>query len=800
MPGPMELVIILGMLSPVFGIGLPIGLPPGENDPRLLNMAPESCVYATIWAATAQADPDSTNHVERLLAEPELRDVVQHLVDVVRKSTRRVALEQDNRQLGVVADIVPRLATVLFTRPAAVYVESIRSDPDRFDAKAALIVNLGDERMAVERAITRLRRQVVREAELVEIDGKPFAMLRPSQDTPHVTWGIHGDYFILGLGERAVESALARAKTDPPRWLIEVEQRFAIDRRATLTYANVTKLIEAVGGAQGETTRRLMSALGLDGLDTYISATGLDATERVSHSVLAFAGEPRGLFGLIDNEGLAAADLEAIPADALVALAVRVDGRRVIDLVRDVTAQVDERAELAFEEVLQAAEDELGFHVVDDLLASLGDVWRVYTSRGGGGLVMGWTLSVPVRDAAKLARVEKELLTFLKTQLGTDTTIKSRQVKEAHIHSISSRDFGPLMPSWSIHQGRLVFGLFPQAVRADLQHGDRQGLGQRPEVAALLEQDARPAMLTYWDTKDVFEAAYPLFIVTVEGLAGQLNQGGIDIDVGLLPPREVISQHLLPGTSTIRMTDRGIVMESRQTTPAGNLGASLPLVLAAAVPAITSAREASERTQAVNHMKQILLAMLNHESAMQALPAAYNTDANGEPLLSWRVHILPYLDHGDLYEQFHLDEPWDSDHNRRLIMQMPDVYKSPGSLSDPGKTNFLAVSGESHFMIPPDKREFGKHFPAGVRFREITDGTSNTIAVVEVSDALATIWTKPGDFVPDADNPVNGLAGLRENVFMVGFCDGSVQVMSVDIDPTTLRAMFTRAGGEVIER
>ena len=58
-------------------------------------------------------------------------------------------------------------------------------------------------------------------------------------------------------------------------------------------------------------------------------------------------------------------------------------------------------------------------------------------------------------------------------------------------------------------------------------------------------------------------------------------------------------------------------------------------------------------------------------------PPAYTTSKDGKPLLSWRVLILPYLEQEALYKEFHLDEPWDSPHNRTLIARMPAVYRCP---------------------------------------------------------------------------------------------------------------------------
>jgi hypothetical protein len=166
--------------------------------------------------------------------------------------------------------------------------------------------------------------------------------------------------------------------------------------------------------------------------------------------------------------------------------------------------------------------------------------------------------------------------------------------------------------------------------------------------------------------------------------------------------------------------------------------------------------------------------------------------------LSWRVHILPYLGHNDLYNEFHLDEPWNSEHNRTLIRRMPTVYRAPGSLSEPGKTNYLGVASQGAVMVGPKEDSMGKPSPVGLSFRDMGDGTSCTLGAVEVNDQVAVIWTKPDDFVPDKDNPVQGLVGLRPGVFLGLLCDGSVRAISQNIEPKTLKALYTRDGGERI--
>lgn len=199
------------------------------------------------------------------------------------------------------------------------------------------------------------------------------------------------------------------------------------------------------------------------------------------------------------------------------------------------------------------------------------------------------------------------------------------------------------------------------------------------------------------------------------------------------------------------------------------------------------------RIKSTDNLKAIGLAIHKYSDVRGAFPPAYRAGNDGKRLLSWRVLILPLLEHGTLYREFHRDEPWDSEHNKRLIDKMPDVYKSPSSkVSVAGKTNYLAVRGEKS-VFPGGK---------GVTFQEITDGAANTIMTVEVSDDRAVIWTKPDDFQYDEQHPLEGLRMRGEEdakVFLAGMADGSVQYLSAAIEPKTLNALFTQNGGEHVD-
>ena len=191
----------------------------------------------------------------------------------------------------------------------------------------------------------------------------------------------------------------------------------------------------------------------------------------------------------------------------------------------------------------------------------------------------------------------------------------------------------------------------------------------------------------------------------------------------------------------------------------------------------------------MNNIKQILLAILTYENDKGRYPPAYTTGKDGKPLLSWRVLLLPYIDQDALYKQFHLDEPWDSPHNKQLIARMPAIYRSPQSAVTGGKTTYLTVRGED--TVFPGSAE--------VTMADIRDGTSNTAVLIEANDQSAVPWTAPDDFRPDPKDPLKGLKSPGRKDFPAGFADGHVQVISDTIAPQVLKALFTRSGGEVVE-
>ncbi len=202
---------------------------------------------------------------------------------------------------------------------------------------------------------------------------------------------------------------------------------------------------------------------------------------------------------------------------------------------------------------------------------------------------------------------------------------------------------------------------------------------------------------------------------------------------------------------------------------------------------LSEARDNARRMQSINNLKHIGLAMHNYHDANKHFPAAASYSKDGKPLLSWRVMLLPMMEYGNLYDQFHLDEPWDSEHNKKLIDKMPAEYRSPKSkLKEPGKTNYVVPVGPGTVF---EGRE-------GTPIKNITDGTAHTFMAVEVDDAHAVIWTKPDDLPYDPKEPSKGLGGLFKNYFLALYGDGHVQVIALPCPDEKLRWAFSAAAGD----
>ena len=198
-------------------------------------------------------------------------------------------------------------------------------------------------------------------------------------------------------------------------------------------------------------------------------------------------------------------------------------------------------------------------------------------------------------------------------------------------------------------------------------------------------------------------------------------------------------------------------------------------------------REAAARKISVNNLKQLALAMHMYLDKNGTFPTAATHDKAGKALLSWRVAILPYIEQEKLYDEFKLDEAWDSEHNKKLLAKMPKLFACPAGTAKANHTFYQVFVGKGAAFE-------GKK---GIKIPDFTDGTSNTLLIAEGGSDVP--WTKPADldYQPLA-KALPAVGGIFPTGFNAAFADGSVRFLPKMLKAKTLTAYITRNGGEVI--
>ena len=238
------------------------------------------------------------------------------------------------------------------------------------------------------------------------------------------------------------------------------------------------------------------------------------------------------------------------------------------------------------------------------------------------------------------------------------------------------------------------------------------------------------------------------------------------------------------------ITLAGTSLKADYTAPQISSNALIPttaIAIGMLLPAVQKVREAAQRTSSINNLKQIALAMHNYNSTFGAFPAAAICDKKtGKPLLSWRVAILQYIEEEALYKQFKMDEPWDSEHNLKLAKNMPKIYFHPKA-NKPGddKTHYRLFYGKG--------AAFELNKPSGLA--QITDGSSNTLMVVEAEESV--VWTNPNDLAFDPAKALPKMLSI-DGKFSAAYCDGSVRTFKMPIDQEILKLLIQKNDGKPI--
>lgn len=204
-----------------------------------------------------------------------------------------------------------------------------------------------------------------------------------------------------------------------------------------------------------------------------------------------------------------------------------------------------------------------------------------------------------------------------------------------------------------------------------------------------------------------------------------------------------------------------------------------------------AAREAARRMQCSNNFKQLALAMRNYHDAYKCLPPAYTVDAEGKRLHSWRTLLVPFLESNPLYSKIDLTKPWNDPVNLAVAAERPpNVFLCP-SATERNKTHYLVV-------VDPESC-----FPGAksIALNDITDGTSNTLLIIEAPTGSGVDWMSPYDADWSVLSSISEKnKGSHDGVFNAAMADGSVRAIANNSSIDVRRSLMTIAAGDAREK
>ncbi|HMP68540.1 MAG TPA: DUF1559 domain-containing protein [Pirellulaceae bacterium] len=797
------------------------GMPQTINkfDHPVARLAPETCYFYSGWNHGFEFDISSTNPAERLLAEPDVRRFVDSVIEAVGRFAPQMMDSAPPEKQAAFARTFPSILEALLKRAGCLYLEHIQFGDDEQPPtiSGALWLDVGERAAVIAEDLATIFASENRELQTTEIAGRTFFVIETQESSnPEFLVGSVDSYLTIALGQQQLGAAIRRmAANNPPEWLAELLQRQPLKRVNTVGYVDVNRIRELLLPIGGPEAAAIVSALGLDSLEAIESSAGFSEKEAVSRVFLRFSRLPQGIFSLFADEGIVASQLGHLPADSMFAVAVSLDPQKVLAYTYELLERFAPYGSSELDDTLNSIREETGIDVKQDILANLGSTWTLFNGAADGWLT-GLALTVDVQNSDGLSRALSRFAEILAAEFEGSSFSPKFQQREEGIYKVYTLNFStvgaPFEPSWTLTEDKLIITLFPAMIKTMVGGMEFEKLvtdenfGDFVRANRVSRMDEQFIGLTYIDTAKQFEFMYlygQMIFSMGSGFASEfaLDDGGSVADFLRsidLPPARVIHRHLAPSVSTVRRSERGIEIESYTTFPAIDTSFLAPVAIALILPAVQQVRTAAHRTTSMNNLRQLAIAAFNFESAYRRFPAAYSTDADGNRLLSWRVHLLPFVEQEALYREFRLDEPWDSEHNLALLERMPDIFRSPRSEADPGMTVYLGVGGEQGVLIAPS----ANRADTGIRLADITDGLSNTLMLVEVNDTLAVPWTKPDDGINTDSLELETLEhffGLYPNGTNVAFCDGSTRFLSSHLRLDLWIHLLKRNDGHVID-
>ena len=781
---------------------------------KVSSAAPESCLTWYQWANPYNADANSKNAVDRMMAEPDVNKFCKDFTDKLGQLPAILIPDGAPPRMQIaVATIAPQLVDGLFRNQGCFFVEGfeLTPGPSAKNLKLGLVLELGDNADKTIGAITSLLNLTDAPLEKVTFGDLSGLRITMPPNGPFSEVGVvqYDGYLVAATSAEMAKEIVGRMKQGKVTgWLgqLQTKQKYVrTSALGTLDAATLKKLLMPLADEQAAKT---IQALGLNNLESLEFSGGYAQADFAQQFKIKFDGAPTGIFAAFGDKGITDKDIAHFPADSFAAMAFSIDGKKALDEFTNILIQLDPDAAQDVARGMIELQSETGI----DLRKLFSNVGPTFTMHNGysDGFLSGAQFRTTIKDPAWFEKTIEDVMKLAQMQSGVPMSVDSI---EQNGKTVKTMHFGgapvPVEPSWMMNGDQMTVTLFPSVMASASNPRLATPLTKAKSFEPYLEllkpasSDGKVIAFSYAETNRGYEVLYG-YVCLVSAMGKNMIAGPVDHLLPLpfsdgqmakvkahlndlqLPSCRSIVKHLTPEVGVVRKEKDAIVFEMHSMIANSNLTMVAPgIAVGMLLPAVQAVREAARRTTSLNNLRQLSLAAHNFESANRRFPSGDGPVNPGGPAVSWRVKILPFIEESNLYEQYNFDEPWDSENNMKVAKQMPETFMNPQSSAQDGYTVYRGVGGVSGVMgVNAEGKSVGR------RIGSITDGISNTIMFIECPDHMAVPWTKPDGGINPAKVSPWQLQGNYRGGFSTSFCDGSTRWIETTLGAETFKALL----------
>lgn len=683
----------------------------------LADRVPADAVVYVGWAGAESMGPGyEASHLKALLDSAE---VGRWVSEVMPKLIERAGEEQP--QAGAMTEAASGLLAPMWRHPTALYVGPMdMTNPRQPMPRAALICDAGEEAAALHKNLQEFVQQMGAENAPVPITvrkaGNVVALV--AGKSPELEGLLAGKG--KGKSIQTVKSfATAMAGQESP-----VLAGY-VDAEAIIRFAD--KMVAEQGDPDAkEGWPAAKEALGLAGLKRISFAAGFDGKDWATQAFIEAPAPREGLMAMLDAEPVSEEALRAIPSTATMAGVARFDVGGLVDALRGMAGKLDERAADDFDEGMKQVNEALGLDVRQDILEPLGDEWAYYlapgiTGRGPLGVVVVNRLTDADKAQASWEKLQERANQAIAEQTPPEVKIsfKQAEVGEVTVHYLAT----PFVtPSWTIQNGNLYLGLYPQIVAGAAGHVSREGksiLDNKSFIALRKRLGGQKATaFQFYDLPKTAPTNYQGWLMLSSfGKFGDLF--GVDTPPMLLPPMRTLLEHVSVAGSVTWTDEAGWHFRGITPFPGGTLVASetagamdiqtSAVLMAIMLPSLQRAREQATRVQSASNLRQIGQAVQIYANEHKGkfppnLAETLTVDIPAQAFINPRTgNALPPGLEGEELNNW-VNESSDyvyvgAGKNFTATADVVIAYERPGSVSD--GLNILFADGHVEWQVMP---------------------------------------------------------------------------------------------------